>query len=370
VVAAQGPRKSPPPPPKRGRGRPKKGREPPEIVICEEELREEDYLEKQIQEALENGEVQESQSEVEKAKEEERLRQEQERATRLAAEQQKIDAERAKKARMERGADFFGDAPEWNPGDSLTAEDLEAEFANDPEVENCLLSEVEIKIKEQIWVAHNEDWLRKQAEKDMMARIAKATGDGGRKSKANKARGKKRSKMGDGSVLTESSTPIETPADAAKAMLERRAPLKSQYVDFSALQRIYGRETPSRASSSAPEASGEASRAASATPAPASPEQDQDTDFEDTQAGASRDPPRSPPRAVTFNDIPTGDAVADDEDPDAEEDFHRALQGDITDIATVEEDDDDDEMMDDMPEMDEFGVIGDSFDYDEGEEYE
>ncbi|EME88743.1 uncharacterized protein MYCFIDRAFT_107563, partial [Pseudocercospora fijiensis CIRAD86] len=221
-------------PPKRGRGRPKQPKEAPEVDISQEELDVETYLEDQIDRYLADGEVQESKNEVDKLKEEERILQEEKRAA------------------------FFGAIPEWNPGDKLDAADLEMEFENDLEVANCLLSPEEVKIKSQIWVAHNEDWLRKQAEKDMLAKVAKATGNDrgrGRKGKKpNKGKGKKRSRMGDGTVITESSTPIETPADAARAMLEKRAPMKSQFVDFSALQRIYGR-TPSRASSTTPGAS-------------------------------------------------------------------------------------------------------------------
>ncbi|KAK8062451.1 hypothetical protein PG997_014548 [Apiospora hydei] len=39
------------------------------------------------------------------------------------------------------------------------------EFADDPEVENCLLNSDEIAMKEKIWMNANKDWLRKQQEK-------------------------------------------------------------------------------------------------------------------------------------------------------------------------------------------------------------
>ncbi|KAK4619885.1 Transcription factor IIIB subunit [Fulvia fulva] len=271
----------PAPPPKRGRGRPKKV-EPPPIDISREELDAEDYLELQIEQALKNGEVQESMSEVEKVREDEerekRIAEEAERARLLAEKQQKIDTDKIKARREARGQNWWGEAPEWSPGEILTAEELEKEFANDPEVGNCLLDADEVRIKEQIWVAHNEDWLRKQAERDLLAKTQKANGGNkpGRKSKKGDKIKKKRSKMGDGSVLTESNTPIETPADAARAMLEKRAPQKSAHVDFSALQRIYGRETPSRASSSSPDDSGtpsrEQSRNGSESPGPSEPD--------------------------------------------------------------------------------------------------
>lgn len=351
------------PPAKRGRGRPKKADQPPEIVISEEELAEEDYLEKQIEEALENGEVQESQTEVEKLKEEARVEMEKERAIQLAQQQQKLDCAKNKAAREARGVNYFGEATE---GEILTAEDLEAEFANDPEVANCLLSETEVKIKERIWVTHNEDWLRKQAEKALMQLINKDTGGDkrGKNGKVHKARGKKRSKMGDGSVLTESNTPIETPADAARAMLEKRAPLKSAHVDFSALQRIYGRSTPSRdrdssatpndsasqtpatGSRAASEALSESAAAAGASE-PASPEGDGEVDEGEQQEEEPEEGPSSVSKHLKpagFEDIPGDDERRegeDDEDDDEEEAFDRARR-----IGTYGNDED------------EFGVIG------------
>lgn len=233
-----------PAPAKRGPGRPKKDPiQPPEIEISQEELAEEDYLETQIESFLAAGEVLDVQSDVQELKEAEMIEAERLRASELAAEQERFDTEKGRQARLARGVDYFGNAPDWSPGEILTAADLEAEFENDPEVKNCILSDKEKKIKEQIWVTHNEDWLRKQAEKELMAKVEpKKNKDG----KPNKARGKKRNKLGDGSVLTESSTPIDSPADGVHAMLKKRAPMKSQNIDFSALQRIYGRETPSR----------------------------------------------------------------------------------------------------------------------------
>lgn len=271
--------------PKRGRGRPKKSDKPPEIVISQEELAEENYLEMQIQAALENGQVQEQKTEVERAKEEaeneQRILLQQRKARVLAIEQQALDAQSNKERREAAGLDHFGEPTQWNTGEILTAEQLEAEFENDPEVENCLLSETETKIKEQIWVAHNEDWLRKQAEKELLAKVASTTTNRRKSKLKNGKKRKKHSRMGDGSVLTESSTPIETPEDAARAMLEKRAPQKSAHVDFTALQRIYGREIPSRASASPDESSNSQtpadSRQPSATPAPEDEENEADT---------------------------------------------------------------------------------------------
>lgn len=48
----------------------------------------------------------------------------------------------------------------------------EDEFANDPEVLNCLLTEDERKIKEQLWLNENKDWLRLQLEKEFKKKMA------------------------------------------------------------------------------------------------------------------------------------------------------------------------------------------------------
>jgi transcription factor IIIB subunit 2 len=239
-------------PTQKTRGRPRttakeKSKAPPVVEISEEELADENYLEEQISQMLEDGQIEDAQNEVISLKEQERIEAEAERARVVAAEQQKIDAAKAQQRREQQGFSL-GEAPR---GEEVTAAELEEEFKDDIEVENCLLSPHEIRTKERIWVTHNEDWLRKQAEKEMLQSVAKATGMPS-KGKRSAAAKKKRSKIGDRSVLADHETPIESPADAAKAMLDRRAPQKSQHVDFSALQRIYGRtsQTPSRDSGS------------------------------------------------------------------------------------------------------------------------
>lgn len=353
------------------RGRKRKEDQPPEVVISEEELAEEDYLEKQIEAALGNDEVQESQTEVEKTKEEEALK----RAQVLSEAQQKMDAEKTKARRdVNSEGNWFGPAP---TGETVTAEELEKEFENDPEIERCILKPFEVEIKERIWVAHNEDWLRKQAEKELMAKVA---GNQGKKrtKKGKEKTKKKRGKMGDGTVLTESSTPIETPADAARAMLEKRAPQKSAHVDFSALQRIYGRETPSRASSSTPEGSGSQTRDTtpaggrepSATPAPTEPESQADEEaaaspgaeagaeeeqVEDVDEG-EEDEQQPVDQAARQVQPATWDTIGDDQE-DVDEDVEDEGEDDYRRAIGMGE------------EMDEFGVVGGGYES-EGEEYE
>ncbi|KAK4495873.1 hypothetical protein PRZ48_013141 [Zasmidium cellare] len=366
------------------RGRKRKTEKPPPIILSEEEKLDEDYLEKQIQAALENGEVDEKRTEVEKAKEEERIEAELKRAQALSEERQKMDVDKNKARReAQTDGDWFGPTP---AGVEVTAEELEKEFENDPEVQRCVLPPAEIEVKERIWVAHNEDWLRSQAEKELRAKNAPAKKRTNKKGGKEKTK-KKRSKMGDGTVLTESSTPILTPADAARAMLEKRAPNKSAHVDFSALQKIYGRETPSRGSSSAPEGSGSgsgpqsrdetpaASRQQSATPAPSeaesqaaggaavSPEAgsggEEEVGGDEEQAGDGEEPAGDDGEqfgeGLDQVQPATWDNINDDYDEDMEEDeqerddYRRAIKGRAE-------------------ETDEFGVVPD---YDsEGDEYE
>jgi len=108
------------------------------------------------------------------------------------------------------------------------------EFENDPEVRNCLLSETERKIKERIWVTHNEDWLRSQQAKHMKKAMDEANGITG---KPKKTRAKK-GRMGDGSVL-EGGTPVEDAADANQRMLEKRAKTFSKHINYDKLNKFY-----------------------------------------------------------------------------------------------------------------------------------
>lgn len=48
----------------------------------------------------------------------------------------------------------------------------EDEFADDPEVQNCLLKEDERKVKEKLWLNANKEWLREQQEKEYKAKRA------------------------------------------------------------------------------------------------------------------------------------------------------------------------------------------------------
>lgn len=95
----------------------------------------------------------------------------------------------------------------------------EEEFANDPEVINCLLTEEERKIKEQLWLNENKDWLRQQQEKEFRAKMAPPK-------KPRKHNRKPR--IGEGQL-----TPASSASDAAMATAKRLIP--SSRINLSAI---------------------------------------------------------------------------------------------------------------------------------------
>lgn len=227
--------------------KPKRGRRwktPPEpIVITDEELATEAELELDINDALNDQEIVDSRNELEKAKDEER-------AKALAEQQKKDDAEKTRSRREAEGVTWL-DGNELSSREEIAAEDLQAMFADDPEVLNCELSPAEQQIKEQIWIKHNEDWLRDQHEKALRIAIAGATRNAKSGKKKNKT-GKRRRKgrMGDGTTLAEATTPIETPADANVAMLEARAPSGySKFINYETLMKVYAQNSSSPSAS-------------------------------------------------------------------------------------------------------------------------
>lgn len=128
---------------------------------------------------------------------------------------------------------------------SMTQEVEESEFANDPEVNNCLLSEAEAAIKEQIWVNANKDWLRDQAIKLYNQKIA----DKQPKAKRNRI---KRPRIGEGQTSAANS-----PADAAVSVLKERT--WSKRINYDAIRGIFdgpgggpGSAATSRVTSAAP----------------------------------------------------------------------------------------------------------------------
>jgi transcription factor IIIB subunit 2 len=232
----------------RKRGRPKKVAPAP-VQISEAELMIESELQQQIEEALDDTEVNEQRDKL--LREHEKARSEA-----AAITQRELDGQRMQARRLASGITWHN-STEHNNLELVTAEQLEEEFKDDPEVENCVLTGQAAIEKEKIWLYHNEDWLREQYEKELLKKIAAAKG-------ANKPKSgrKKKSKMGE-PLLTVAGTPAETPLDATAAMLAKHAgPGFSKFVDYEALGKVYGDDSRagSRAGSQAPSQAGSPSR--------------------------------------------------------------------------------------------------------------
>ncbi|KAK5169526.1 transcription factor TFIIIB subunit brf1 [Saxophila tyrrhenica] len=311
--------------PARKRGRPRKT--PPEpIIITEEELAEEEQLEHDINDNLNDEDIIDLRNEIEKAKDEERAKQ-------TAEQQKQIAAEQVKARREAEGTTWVDDVNE-----EYTPDILEAEFENDPEVENCLLSPAEQKVKEQIWVLHNEDWLRQQQEKALIEAVSKASGrNPAGKRRVGKNGKKKRSKMGDGTTLAEATTPIETPADAINAMIAKRAPTFSKHVNYETLSgMLRGRKQNSSNATSTRDSATPASSSRTGTPASdggapsgrqegtASPSQSARSSFSPTPVRPTRTAPeagsaQSTPAPVSPTQAQAG---AEDEEDDPNDYYH------------------------------------------------
>lgn len=135
---------------------------------------------------------------------------------------------------LRRGATAFHDLVPARPPVSNEREVREEEFEDDPEVANCLLSEDEQKIKERIWVTHNEDWLRAQQAKMLKKALDEAHGTNQKKKERKKRR---KGRMGDGSLLE--GTPVESAGEAARLMLEKHAQNPSRHINYANVDKLY-----------------------------------------------------------------------------------------------------------------------------------
>lgn len=105
-----------------------------------------------------------------------------------------------------------------------TEEIFDSEFADDPEVSNCLLTPEEVAIKTRIWTHENREYLRAQTAKLLKAKLDEENGTG----RVIVRRIRKRKRIGDMSQYIgengEEGTPIaRTPAEAVGRMMKRRA---------------------------------------------------------------------------------------------------------------------------------------------------
>jgi transcription factor IIIB subunit 2 len=108
---------------------------------------------------------------------------------------------------------------------SMSADVTEDEFADDPEVKNCLLSPEEAQIKEMIWVNQNKEWLRKHQEKVFRKKV-----EAERPKQTRKRR--KRARMGEGQT-----SPASSAAEAAVNVAKDRA--WSKRINYDAIRNIF-----------------------------------------------------------------------------------------------------------------------------------
>lgn len=100
------------------------------------------------------------------------------------------------------------------------------EFNGDPEVENCMLTPEESKLKELLWVNENKDWLRGQQEA-MFRRKIQAAGP-----PKQTRRRRKRARMGEGQT-----SPASTPYEAALSTIKDRG--FSKRINYDAIRELF-----------------------------------------------------------------------------------------------------------------------------------
>ena len=124
---------------------------------------------------------------------------------------------------------------------STIREDLENEtvgendFCDDPEVQDCKLTEDEIAIKERIWTHINRDYLRQQQARLVRQELEAAYGTG----RVVVRRKRKRARMGDMTAYHKDgeSSGYRTPADATSAMMGKRG--YSSKLNYDAIKQLY-----------------------------------------------------------------------------------------------------------------------------------
>ncbi|KAG9732494.1 hypothetical protein KCU73_g11308, partial [Aureobasidium melanogenum] len=143
----------------------------------------------------------------------------------------------------------------------------------------------------------------------------------GKDKKTNKR--KKRGRMGDGTVLTDAGTPVESPADASLRMLEKRAPKGfSQRVNYAALGKIYGDRShgESRATSEASTPAPESVRAASPSTAAQSPQAGPSQTALPTPAATQISPHHEPTQPATEGEGAAPEEAEEEEEDEEDED--------------------------------------------------
>ena len=106
------------------------------------------------------------------------------------------------------------------------------EFADDPEVQNCLLTEEEADIKERIWVTENADYLLAQQAKLLRKELDEKRGTG------RVIKRRKRTKKGRIGEDGEGTSGARTPQEAVKMMLKKRG--FSTRINYDMIDKLLG----------------------------------------------------------------------------------------------------------------------------------
>lgn len=108
--------------------------------------------------------------------------------------------------------------------DEIIGED---EFADDPEVQFCLLAPHEVKLKESIWINANKDWLRKRQEKIYRKQMEELGPPKRKRSRMKKPR------IGEGQL-----TPASSASEAAIEALKKRSTY-SKRINYDAIESLF-----------------------------------------------------------------------------------------------------------------------------------
>lgn len=110
--------------------------------------------------------------------------------------------------------------------DEIVGED---EFADDPEVQFCKLTDEEAKFKEMIWINQNKDWVRKQQEKEYRKQMEELGPPKRRRNRLKKPR------IGEGQL-----TPASTPGEAAIEAMKKRG--FSKRINYDAISSLFSND--------------------------------------------------------------------------------------------------------------------------------
>lgn len=213
--------------------------------------------------------------------------------------------EMAEKRSKKHKADF----EKKNPRKKISDEEeiLESEFANDPEVQNCLLNEEDVARKEKVWVNENKNWLRKQQIKAYQKRMA---ANGPPKRTRNRKKG-----IRIGELQT---SPASSAGEAATNVMQKRA--LSKKINYQNIESLFDdMDAPGGGALGSAATSRVTSRAGSSVPE--SPASESVTNDDDTDMGESTPQPEtSASRTDTRAQDPGPIDIISDEEDYVEED--------------------------------------------------